>query len=85
MRGNRQERSIESRAVTSKSALKSWGLRRKQKALEAREDTISIYDVDYKIGIHGFVFYLLDGEWIKSGISPDRLMRQHRMSQNESI
>ena len=46
---------------------------------------ISIYDVDYKIGIHGFVFYLLDGEWIKSGISPDRLMRQHRMAQNESI
>ena len=53
--------------------------------LNTKESTVQIYDVDYKIGAHGFVFYLLDGEWIKSGITPDRLMRQHRVAQNEQM
>ena len=85
MRGNRQERSNESRAVTSKSALATWKLRRERETKKAKDETISVYDVTYKIGAHGFVFYLLDGEWIKSGITPDRLMRQHRLAQNEQM
>ena len=85
MRGNRTKRSEESRALTSKSTLAAWRQRRERVAQKAKDEVISVYDVTYKIGAHGFVFYLLDGEWIKSGITPDRLMQQHRMAQNEQM
>lgn len=48
---------------------------RERQLKEARTRIWRIKDVDYKVGVHGFVYHLISGKWIKSALSKSELMR----------
>ena len=75
--GSKQSGSTEQKSIYDISVPPSD---RREDYRPMREGVYRLLDIDYKIcDTHGFVYFEMDGEWVKSMMTKEGLMRAMRL------